>query len=184
MAGALGAALTQMVAGLTVGRKAYATVTDEAQGALRKSEELRQALTDAITADMQAFDALIRARRDKSLDAAGRQAAIEEATFRAAEVPLEVARLARNVAELAQTIATIGNCHAVADAIAGAILAQAAVQIALLNIKISLVNMNKGAREASATAAACLREADNLYADTRKTVEAVTGKDMFSRGTT
>jgi glutamate formiminotransferase / formiminotetrahydrofolate cyclodeaminase len=179
MAGALGAALTQMVAGLTVGRKAYADVADEAQAILQKAEELQQALTEAITADMQAFDALMRAWRNKELDEAERQAAIEEATFGAAEVPLRVARLAREVAELAQTIATIGNRNAVTDATAGAILAQAAVHIALLNVKINLVDMKKQEGEASAKAAAYLTEADKLHAETRQIVETVTNQVTF-----
>jgi glutamate formiminotransferase / formiminotetrahydrofolate cyclodeaminase len=179
MAGALGAALTQMVAGLTVGRKAYADVADEAQAILQKAEGLRQALTEAITADMQAFDALMRAWRNKALDEAERQAAIEAATFGAAEVPLQVAHLAREVAELAQTIATIGNRNAVTDATAGAILAQAAVHIALLNVKINLVDMKKQEGEAAAKAVAYLTEADKLHAETRQIAEAITNKVTF-----
>jgi glutamate formiminotransferase / formiminotetrahydrofolate cyclodeaminase len=179
MVGALGAALTQMVAGLTVGRKAYAGVSDEAESILQKAEELRQALTEAIVADMQAFEALMGTWRNKELEEVERQAAIEEATFGAAEVPLQVARLAREVAELAQTIATIGNRNAVTDATAGAILAQAAVQIALLNVKINLVDMKKQATEASAKAAAYLAETDNLFAETRQIVATVTQETML-----
>jgi glutamate formiminotransferase / formiminotetrahydrofolate cyclodeaminase len=174
MAGALGAALAQMVAGLTVGRKAYAQVSDEAETILYKAAELRQSLTAAIVADMQAFDALMQAWRNKELAETERQAAIEKATFGAAEVPLHVARLARDVAKLAQTIATIGNRNAVTDATAGAILARAAVQIALLNVKINLVDLTKQENEAAAKARAYLAEADNLYAETRQIVAVVT----------
>ncbi|MCA9934603.1 MAG: glutamate formimidoyltransferase, partial [Anaerolineales bacterium] len=45
MAGALAASLTQMVAGLTIGRKKYADVNETAQAILQKASLLRQQLT-------------------------------------------------------------------------------------------------------------------------------------------
>ena len=177
MAGALAAALTQMVAGLTVGRKAYADVSDQAEVILQQAADLRQSLTAAIVADMQAFDALMAAWRNKELEGAEKQAAIEAATLGAAEVPLQVARLARQVAELAQTIAAIGNRNATTDATAGAILAHAAVQIALLNVRVNLVDMQDdktAVSEATAKANAYMTEVHTLYAETKRIAETVT----------
>ena len=97
LAGALAAALTQMVAGLTVGRKKYAAVNDEAEGILQEANELRESLTRAIAEDAAAFDAVMTAYRNKKLTDEQKALAIEEATIEAAMVPLRVAKLSLQV---------------------------------------------------------------------------------------
>jgi formiminotetrahydrofolate cyclodeaminase len=141
LSGSLAAALTQMVAGLTIGRKRYAGVEGEARAILANAADLRRQLTAAISEDAAAFDQLIKAMRDQKLDPATRAGAVEQATVRAAEVPLQVARLSRDVARLAQAIARIGNVNAVTDAAAAAIMARAAVQAAALNVKVNLAGL-------------------------------------------
>lgn len=141
LAGALAAALAQMVAGLTVGRKKYSEVSDQAQDILQQASQLREALTRAIDEDTAAFNAVMAAYRNKDLDQDQRAAAIEAATIGAADVPLRVAELSVQAAELASSIAGIGNVNAVTDAAAGVLLAQAAVQVAGLNVKINTANL-------------------------------------------
>jgi glutamate formiminotransferase / formiminotetrahydrofolate cyclodeaminase len=140
-AGALAAALTQMVAGLTVGRKKYADFEDDAQRILARAGELRQTLAASVMADAAAFDQLMAAWRDKEMDEAAKATAVEAATAHAGELPLSVARYSLEVAQLAQAIAANGNGNAVTDAAAGAVLAQAAVQIAAMNVKINGLNL-------------------------------------------
>lgn len=142
LAGALGAALTQMVAGLTVGRKKYESVKFEAENILHHARSLQQQLTLAIGEDMEAFADLMATWRNKDLEEAYRAVAIEEATINASEVPLKVAQLSHEVANLAQEIARIGNINAVSDAAAAAIMARAAVQAATLNVKINATGLN------------------------------------------
>ncbi|MCP4424916.1 MAG: glutamate formimidoyltransferase [Chloroflexi bacterium] len=141
LAGALAAALAQMVAGLTVGRKKYADVDGDARAILAEADQLRQALTAAIAEDAAAFDRVMAAWRDKSLDKTAKAAAIEQATIGAGEVPLRVARLSRDAAKLARQIAEIGNANAVTDGAAGAIMAHAAAGVAALNVKINAVSL-------------------------------------------
>jgi glutamate formiminotransferase / formiminotetrahydrofolate cyclodeaminase len=169
LAGALAAALTQMVAGLTVGRKKYADVTDQAQAILERAGELRAQLTAAIAEDAAAFDVLMQAFRNKDLDAAARAAAIEQATLGAAEVPLRVARLSLEAARLAQTIAQVGNLNAVTDAAAGALLARAAVQAAALNVRINAVGLADKAQ-----AQELKQQAEALAEEAEAVVTAVT----------
>ncbi len=78
LAGALAASLAQMVAGLTVGRKKYAAVNDQAQAVLDGAEGLRAQLTTAIAEDAAAFVAVMAAFRDKSVGEDQRAAAIED----------------------------------------------------------------------------------------------------------
>ncbi len=137
LAGALGAALAQMVAGLTVGRKKYAEVEAEVQAALTQTLALRRQLAAAIAADAAAFEEVMAAMRQKELSEAEKQAAIEQATIHAAEVPLRVARLSLEAAQVALRLAQVGNINAVSDAAAGALMARAAVEAAALNVQIN-----------------------------------------------
>ena len=127
-----------MVANLTVGRKKYAEVEDEASQILEQAQRLRQELTTAIMEDSTAFDQLMTAWRNSDLSGEEKENAVELATIHAAAVPMMVARLSRDMAKLAKTITSLGNANAVTDAAAAAVLARSAVQIAGLNVKINV----------------------------------------------
>ena len=153
LVGALAAALTQMVAGLTMGRQEYTAVQAEANAVLDDAAELREQLTSAIAEDARAFQQFMEARRRIGLEPEDREEALKRATFHVAEVPLKVARLSRDVTILAHSITQIGNANAVTDAAAAAILARAAVQTAVLTVRINVkllpeaVQANKWRRE-------------------------------------
>jgi glutamate formiminotransferase/formiminotetrahydrofolate cyclodeaminase len=137
LSGALGIALTQMVANLTVGRKKYADVDDQALEIVRQAEVLKHELTRAIQADSDAFEGVMDAYRNRSLGEEARHKAIEQATILAGEVPMSVARMSKEVASLAKEVTKIGNINAITDAAAGGIMASAAVEIAGLNVRIN-----------------------------------------------
>jgi glutamate formiminotransferase / formiminotetrahydrofolate cyclodeaminase len=137
LAGALAASLTQMVAGLTSGRKKYADVKDQVEAALNQIGSLRDQLTEAIWADAAAFEEVMAAVRNKEATTEERAQLIEAATVGAGAVPLRVARLSYEVAQIAGTITSVGNLNAVTDAAAAGIMARAAVQIAALNVKVN-----------------------------------------------
>jgi glutamate formiminotransferase/formiminotetrahydrofolate cyclodeaminase len=137
--GALAAALAQMAAGLTVGRKKYADVAEAAGRVLDEADAIRRQLTAAIAEDAAAFERILAVSRDKSLGEEEKAAALEAATVVAGEVPLRVVHLSRDAARLAQTIATIGNVNAATDAAVGAIMARAAAEGAGLNVRINSI---------------------------------------------
>ena len=139
--GALAAALAQMAAGLTVGRKKYANVAESAGRVLDEADSVRRQLVAAIEEDAAAFERIMAVMRDKSLDEETKAAALEAATVTAGEVPLHVMRLSRDAARLAQTIATIGNVNAATDAAVGAIMARAAAEGAGLNVRINSISL-------------------------------------------
>ncbi len=142
LVGALGAALTEMVANLTIGRKKYVQVEKEALQILEQAQTLREQLTAAIMEDSAAFNKLMASWRNSELSGEEKQKVIELATIHAAEIPMKVARLSWQMANLAKTITTTGNANAVTDAAAAAILARSAVQIAGLNVKINMTSIN------------------------------------------
>ena len=168
LVGALGAALAHMVAGLTVGRKKYESVQIEAENILNHARSLQQQLTFAISEDMEAFENLMATWRNKELEEAYRAVAIEEATIYTGEVPLKVAQLSLEVAHLAQEITQIGNKNAVSDAAAAAIMAQAAVQTAMLNVKINATGLTDKELAAEWTA-----EIESISAETAVIVKNV-----------
>ena len=94
-AGALAAALVQMVAGLTAGRKKYVDVDAEMREIAAKAAALRLALSDLVEKDAKAYEQVTTAYKlpKEPADAAvRRQAAIDDALFGAAQIPLETAR--------------------------------------------------------------------------------------------
>ncbi|MFQ5922199.1 MAG: glutamate formimidoyltransferase [Anaerolineales bacterium] len=139
-AGAMAAALVAMVGRLTVGRKKYAKVEDQAQVVVRQADSLRGDLEAAVIEDAQAFDGVIKALRmpkDSDGEVAARTEALERATIQAGEVPLKVAKNSAEVLELAAEISAIGNTNALSDAGVAGSLAMAAIQSAVLNVKVN-----------------------------------------------
>lgn len=160
LVGALGAALTQMAAGLTIGRKRYADVNEKATQLNEQAEAIRHKLTAAIAEDAASFEGILAVVRNKDLGEEEKAAAMEAATIHAGEVPLRVARLCRDAARLALTIASIGNVNAATDASVGAIMARAATHGAALNVKVNGAGLKD--RDLAATWSA---EADALIAE-------------------
>jgi glutamate formiminotransferase / formiminotetrahydrofolate cyclodeaminase len=139
--GALAAALGQMVAGLTVGRKKYATVESEMREIGIRAAALGARLTQLVEADARAYGAVSNAYKmpkEPADAAAARQKSIERALIGAAEVPLETARLCGEVTEIAAVVAARGNTNAVSDAGVAALLADAACRGAAYNVRINV----------------------------------------------
>ncbi|MGH2482837.1 MAG: cyclodeaminase/cyclohydrolase family protein [Candidatus Limnocylindria bacterium] len=144
LAGALGAALVEMVCELTVGKPEYEDVDPVARQIGAAAGELRGSLLAAAEEDAVAYLDVVAARglpRDSDGERAARKAAIGEASVAATKVPLRVARLAAEVLDLAASIASIGNRNAVSDAGAAALLAAAAARGAALNVRINLPSL-------------------------------------------
>lgn len=141
LAGSLGAALTAMVANLTVGRRKFKDAHDQADAIRTQALPLKNALFEAIEEDAASFDAVMAVMKDKLLSESEKAEKMQSAMTHAAEVPLQTARLSRDVARLAVEIAKIGNPNAVTDAASAAFMAEAAVKSASLNVKINAVDI-------------------------------------------
>ena len=175
-AGALAAALAQMVAGLTIGKKKYAGVEGEMKEAALKAVSLGNTLSGLVKRDADAYALVSEAYKlpKEPPDAAAHRAdAITNALLKAAEVPLETARASVEVARLASLVAEKGNTNAVTDAGVAALLAHAACKGAAYNVRVNvqaLDDKSKGdslAREAQKL----VKEANDLVAKVSETVE-------------
>jgi glutamate formiminotransferase/formiminotetrahydrofolate cyclodeaminase len=139
--GALAAALAQMVAGLTVGKKKYAAVDAEMKDAALKAVSLGNTLSALVKRDADAYSLVSEAYKlpkEPAEAAARRAAAVTSALLKAAEVPLETARAAVEVGELAAMVAEKGNTNAVTDAGVAALLAAAACKGAAYNVRVNV----------------------------------------------
>jgi glutamate formiminotransferase/formiminotetrahydrofolate cyclodeaminase len=144
-AGSLAAALAQMVAGLTVGKKKYAAVEAEMKEAALRAAGLVTLLTGLVERDAASYGAVMNASQlpnEPGDAAAARTQAIDQALVGAAQVPLETARACAEVAELAAVVAEKGNVNAVSDGGVAALLAEAACKGAVYNVRINVSSMS------------------------------------------
>src|SRR5512134_3279204 len=140
-AGAMGAGLIAMVAGLTIGKKKYAGVEAQMQAIRGMAEGLRKELTQAVDDDSSAFEAVMGAfklPKETEEEQTKRNAAIHVATLNAAHVPLHVAKDAIKVMELACKCAKEANINAISDSISGFSMSRAALTAAGYNVKINI----------------------------------------------
>lgn len=175
-AGALGAALVEMVSGLTIGKKKYAEVEAEMQAIRIQAAGLRKELTDAVEDDASAFEAVMGAfklPKDNEEQQKARKAAIQMATWNAAHVPLHTVQNAVKVMELAAKCAKDGNLNAISDTMSGASMARAALTAAGYNVRINLNSLeDKSAGEKMLKELGELeKQADKIEKEIRKTME-------------
>jgi glutamate formiminotransferase/formiminotetrahydrofolate cyclodeaminase len=140
-AGALGAALIQMVTGLTVGKAKYKNVEPAMLAMGVEAQRLRHELQRAVEDDAAAFEAVMGAYRlpkGTDLERSARDSAVQLAMLAAAEVPLRTASDAVQVMELSWRCAKDGNINAISDAASAGALARAALVAAAYNVRINL----------------------------------------------
>lgn len=141
MAGAMGAALLEMVVELSRGRAELAEHQTELDEIGAAAAARRDELLDLAQRDADAYEAVVDARRlprDTDDERLLRAASVAEATHAATSVPLRTAEAAAEVLDLAARLAPLGNPHAVSDAGVAALLGVAALRGALLNVHINL----------------------------------------------
>ena len=144
LSGALGAALTEMVCNLTIGKKKYADVEADMKAVLEKAEDMRGHFTMLIEKDTQAFNKVMEAYslpKDTEQQKALRAAAIQGTMKEAALVPLEVMKHVIDALALAGVVAEKGNVSSVSDAGVSALMLNAACEAAALNVRINLASI-------------------------------------------
>jgi formiminotetrahydrofolate cyclodeaminase len=141
LAGALGAALTAMVAALTVGREKYAEHEPLMREIMEEATRLRLQLTDVIERDAEAFHgvtAVFAMPKDTQEERAVRQAAMQAALRACTLTPYEMMECALAVLELTERALGRFNTNAASDLGVAALCLRAAVQGAWLNILINI----------------------------------------------
>jgi glutamate formiminotransferase/formiminotetrahydrofolate cyclodeaminase len=172
----LAAALVEMVAAVTQGRKKFAPVESEMRTIVASATELRATLSALARADSDAYSAVAAAYklpRNTDKEFRSRGAAIDAALLQAARVPLDTARQAVHVARLALKVTERGNPNALSDGGVAALLAQAAVRGASYNVRVNVASLSDP-REGLSLAAESVeltREVEQLAERVREVVE-------------
>lgn len=141
LAGSLAAALTEMVAGLTIGKKKYADVEEEMKAAVEPMKAVCAQLLDDIKRDSESFDQYMQALtlpKETEEEKKARTEAMQNGLKAAVEVPLSVAKAACGILPYAETMVIKGNRTAVTDALVATMMARTAVLGAGFNVKINL----------------------------------------------
>jgi len=141
LAGAMGASLLAMVAGLPKSKAATEEDAARLKAAGARCTDLAQTLAALIDRDSEAYGLVMAAyKRPKATDEekAARSAAIQEAFRAAIAAPLDVMRACAAAAEQGVVIAAMGNPSAASDGQVGFELLGAALRGARMNVEINL----------------------------------------------
>jgi formiminotetrahydrofolate cyclodeaminase len=141
LSAAVSAALSEMVANLTAGKKNYEAVSDQMSKMAVEMNAHREAFVHLIDKDASSFDGVMKAfKLPKNTDdeKAERTRQIQLETKYAASVPLEVAQKAALLFNDIECLVESGNKNALSDALVAAMMARTAILGALYNVKINL----------------------------------------------
>ena len=140
-AGALAAALGQMVAGLSRKKKSQAGFADQLSAALDELRKISDELTGAIDRDAASYEAVMAAYKLPQGDAQEtrrREEVIQQASKGASEVPLQVAERAVALFERLGQLEAIAAASMRSDLQVARLMAEAGARGALANVEINL----------------------------------------------
>jgi len=140
-AAAMGAALAEMVAALTLSKEKYAESHEAVRPIADAARVARRDFLALAREDAEAYDAVVAARRlprSSEEEKAARDRAIGAANRRATEVPMRTARAAAALLGRLPLLVERGNPNAASDVGSAALLLDAATEAALLNVGINL----------------------------------------------
>lgn len=142
--GALGAALSTMVANLSAHKPGWDDRWKEFSDYAERGHALMAKLLALVDEDTAAFNkimAVFSMPKSTPEEKAARAEALEAATLYATEVPLRTMKASYDVFDYAEAMAREGNPASVSDAAVGALAARAAVVGALLNVRINAAGL-------------------------------------------
>lgn len=142
--GALGAALSTMVANLSAHKPGWDDRWKEFSDYAERGHALMTKLLALVDEDTAAFNkimAVFSMPKATPEEKAARAEALEAATLYATEVPLRTMEASYDVFDYAEAMAREGNPASVSDAAVGALAARAAVVGALLNVRINAAGL-------------------------------------------
>lgn len=178
--GSIAAALAEMVANLTIGKKKYVEVEAEMQTIATEAAAIQKELVLDIDRDSDAYNkvfAAFKLPKETEEEKAVRSAQIQEMTKYAASVPMEVAQRVHSLLPLIEAVVAKGNQNAITDGCVAMMCARTAIIGALLNVRINLTSIKDEdfvkthTEEANAIEADAIRREAEILAITKKACE-------------
>ena len=142
--GALGAALGTMVANLSSHKRGWDDRWQEFSRWADKGQQIMTELLHLVDEDTEAFNRIMAAfgmPKGTDEEKAARNAAIQDATLYATQVPLLTMKASYRAFDICRAMAAEGNPNSVSDAGVGALAARAAVLGAGLNVRINAASL-------------------------------------------
>ena len=173
LVGAVGMALGNMVASLTLGKPKYADVQDDIVRIAGQATALQDALLALVAEDARAFAPLSKAYglpQDTDEARAYKAGVMEDALKTACSAPLAIMRRCCEAIALIRELSQIGSAIAISDAGCGAACCRAALTAGALNVFVNtrLLRDRAYAGEIEREADAMLRQyapmCDDIYA--------------------
>lgn len=171
LAGALAAALGNMVGSLTLGKRRYQDVEPDIRRLMAAMSEVQNDLISQIDRDAEAFEPLARAYRlprETDEEKKVRDTAIQKALLRAAAEPLGLIKTLAMAVSLIEGFAMKGSKAALSDAATAAALARGAMYGAAVNVYV-----NTGAMDDRGTAEKMNEAAENLLVEYSNKADAI-----------
>ena len=175
LAGALGMSMACMAANFTVGRKKYQKIEPEVRRHLETCAAAREELLALMDEDTRAYAAVGAAYgmpRETDDQRAARAEAVQQALRTAMDCPLRALRACRRTSEAIAALADMANPNLISDVGVAALLCEAALRAAKLNVEINLREL-KDASLAAATRAEIDEAARDAGACARQVMEKV-----------
>ena len=172
LAGALGNALGQMVANLTIGKKKYALVEDEIKELAERMKGIQGQFTQLADQDAKVFAPLAKCYSlpsDTEEEKAYKAEVMEARLLDASLVPMEIMEKASEMLEIMDILADKGSRMAVSDVGVGVQFIRTALLGAVMNVYINTKSMKnrEKAEEMNEKAERLIKEgteaADRIY---------------------
>ena len=141
--GAMGAALSAMVANLSANKRGWDDKWEKFSDWAVEGLDFQNQLLDLVDEDTNAFNKIMDAFRlpkDNVEDINKRDNAIQEATKHAILTPFRVMEVALDSMTVIKKMAEIGNPNSITDACVAALCARTAIRGAFLNVKINCLD--------------------------------------------
>jgi len=140
--GAMAAGLLCMVSRITLGKKELPKGAEHLEAAVRTGEDLRVRFLKLVVDDSESFNAVMKAFKIPKEQQDERRKAIQEATMKAAEVPLSTLDISVQTLRLAREVAEYGSSNALSDVSTSIAAARAAGEGAASNVLINLETLD------------------------------------------
>ena len=177
LAGALGASMAAMAANFTVGKKKFRDVEPQVRALLDEFQDGLQKLLELMDRDVEAYstvDAAYAMPKETDEQKKARTAAIQSALKVALDTPLRTVRLCGDLVARLDDLVELANPNLISDVGVAAILLEAALRGAKINVEINLAylkdqdfvrrtaaEIDEAAAQAATTAASVL---ERVYA--------------------
>lgn len=141
LSGGLASALVEMVANLTLDRKGFEDHREMMTGIRDAARSCCKELMAAVSEDSRVYLKVMEAYRlprGDEEEKKRRSLEIQERLKKAADIPAVTAKASLRVLEICLQVVKYGNPNAITDGGVGALLAHAAMEGAILNVRVNL----------------------------------------------